>query len=237
MPMGVNGISSMATRRILAALSAEYQRKTGIELAIEATGGVDAAKRLRAGEAFDVVVLAEDAMKRLAADGVVVPELSVAFAGSPMAMAIPAGGPRPAQLDEAAVKAMVLSARAVGFSTGPSGVHIQNVFKAWNIDQQIAGKIVQAPPGVPVAALIARGEVDLGFQQLSELLDEPGIDILRDLPAAVQSVTTFVAGVCARSANPSAAADAVRALTSRDADGIKYRFGMEPPVADADRPL
>src|SRR5689334_15359245 len=104
MSVTVTGISSMATRQILSELAATYQQATGHVVSIESVGGVDAAKRIRAGEAFDLAVLASDALRQLEADGALVGGSIVEIAESPMAMAVRAGATRPEMLDEAAVR-------------------------------------------------------------------------------------------------------------------------------------
>lgn len=224
----VTGISSMATRQILAELTGAYEKKTGQSVAIESVGGVDAAKRVRAGEAFDIVVLAEDAMKQLEADGFLKPGSRVGFAKSAMAVAIRAKAERPDLTSEASLKAAVLAARSIGYSTGPSGNHLLGLLKTWNIDQTVAERLVKAPPGIPVGTLVARGEAELGFQQLSEFLDVPGIEIAGPLPAGAQSVTTFACTVCAKATNEAGARELINYLTSAEAEASKRRLGMEP---------
>jgi molybdate transport system substrate-binding protein len=224
----MTGISSMATRQILTELGNAYQQKTGQSVAIESVGGVDAAKRVRAGEAFDIVVLADDAMKQLEADGFLKPGSRTGFAKSAMAVAIRAGAQRPDLSNEATLKAAVLAAKTIGYSTGPSGTHVLNLLKAWGIEQAVAARLVKASPGIPVGTLVARGEAELGFQQLSEFLDVPGIEIAGPLPAEVQSVTLFACGVCTRASNEAGARELIAYLASRDAEAPKRRQGMEP---------
>src|SRR5262245_17369030 len=101
MAADIIGISSMATRQILAELSGAYQSKTGRSVAIESVGGVDAAKRIRAGEKFDIVVLADNAMKRLEADGFLKAGSGAGFAESSIAVAVRAGTKRPDLASEA----------------------------------------------------------------------------------------------------------------------------------------
>ena len=228
MPAHVTGISSMATRQILTELGNAYQQKTGQTVAIESVGGVDAAKRVRAGEAFDIVVLADDAMKQLEADGFLKAGSRTGFAKSAMAVAIRAGAKRPNLSNEASLKAAVLAARTIGYSTGPSGTHVLNLLKTWGIEQAVADRLVKAPPGIPVGTLVARGEAELGFQQLSEFLDVPGIEVAGPLPPEVQSVTLFACGVCAHASNEAGARELITYLTSRDAEAPKRRQGMEP---------
>jgi molybdate transport system substrate-binding protein len=228
MAASVTGISSMATRQILAELTGAYQKKTGHPVAIESVGGVDAAKRLRAGETFDVVVLADDAMKQLEADGVLKAGSRVGFAKSGMAVAVRTKAERPDLSSEASLRNAVLAARSIGYSTGPSGNHLLGLLKKWNIDQAVAERLVKAPPGIPVGALVARGEAELGFQQLSEFLDVPGIEIAGPLPPEIQSVTLFVCAVGAKAANEAGARDLIGFLASAEAEAPKRRQGMEP---------
>jgi molybdate transport system substrate-binding protein len=225
----LTGIGSMATRQVLAELVARYRVATGRAVAIEATGGVDAAKRVRAGEAFDLVVLAADVLATLEAEGHIVAGSRVAFVRSPMAMAVRTGEQRPDITSEAALRAALLSARSIGYSTGPSGTHLLAVLKSWGLDAAAEpGRLVQAKPGIPVVKLVANGEAAIGVQQLSELLGAPGIDIVGILPAPVQSVTTFSIGVGVRSAEVEAARDVIAYVNAVEAILVKQRFGMKP---------
>jgi molybdate transport system substrate-binding protein len=224
----ITGISSMATRLLLAELTALFQRQTGTVVAIDSTGGVDAAKRVLAGEPFDVVVLALDAIDKLIAAGCVLVGSRVAVVHSGVAVAVRAGAPHPDIGSEEAVRQAVLAARSLGYSTGPSGVMLARLFERWGIAELIAGRLVQAPPGVPVGTLVARGEVELGFQQLSELMHLEGIDVLGPLPPAIQITSTFCAGICATTAQAEAARALLDFLASPASADIKRRHGMEP---------
>lgn len=224
----VRGISSMATRQVLAELVDGFAQQSGIHVAIESVGGVDAAKRVQAGEAFDVVILASDAIARLLAAGQLLPGSQVDWVQSGVAVAVPAGAPLPDLRTEDAVRQAVLAAPSISLSTGPSGVALSQLFARWGIADQIAPRMVQAPPGVPVGALVARGEVALGFQQLSELLHVPGITIAGPLPAAIQITTTFSAGVGAQSPQTDAARALLAYLASPQAADAKRRQGMAP---------
>ena len=228
MTASLTGISSMATRQVLAELVAAFEQRCGSAVAIESVGGVDAARRVQAGEPFDVVVLASDAVDRLIGSGHVVPGSRVDLVRSPVAIAVRTGAPHPDVGTEAALRQAVLAARSVGYSTGPSGTHLAALFGRWGIADRIRERIVQPPPGVPVGRLVARGEVELGFQQLSELMHLDGIDVLGTLPPGAEFITTFSAGLCTTSARP----DDVRAMldymTSPEAAEAKRRHGMEP---------
>ena len=224
----LSGISSMATRQLLAELAADYARHSGRVLTILSVGGVDAAKRVQAGEAFDVVVLASDAIDKLIASGHLVAGSKVDLVRSPVAIAVRAGAPQPDIGSEEAVKRAVLAARSLSCSTGPSGVFLATLFERWGITQAIASRLVQAPPGVPVGTLVARGEVELGFQQLSELMHLDGISVIGTLPPAIEFITTFSAALCAGSAQAEAVREMLQFMAAPEAAAAKRRQGMEP---------
>ena len=224
----ITGISSMAVRQVLAELADAYAQHSGQSVSIESVGGVDALRRVREGEAFDVVVLAADAIEQLAAVGRVDPASRIDLARSGVAIAVAAGAPRPDIASESALRDAVLRARTIGYSTGPSGAHLVRLFKRWGIADAIAPRIVQASPGIPVGTLVVRGEVELGFQQLSELLHMPGLDVVGPLPAEIQVVTVFSAAVCTASSRAAAARKLLSFLASAQADAAKRRHGMEP---------
>lgn len=218
----------MATRQVLADLVSAYEQRSGVQVQIESVGGVDAAKRVMADEPFDLVVLASDAIDKLLAAGKLVAGSKMDLVHSGVAVAVRAGAARPDIGSEDAVRNAVLAARSLSYSTGPSGVALARLFERWGIAGQIQDRIVQAPPGVPVGTLVARGEVELGFQQLSELLHVEGIELLGALPAEIQIVTTFSAGVCASATQPGAARELIAFMASPAAAEAKRRQGMDP---------
>lgn len=219
-------LSSMATRELLAELAAAYSRDQAQAVHTEATGGVDAAKRVQAGEAVDMVVLASNAIDKLIADGKLQPG-RVDLVKSGVAIAVRKGAARHDVNNEAAVKRAVLAAQSVSYSTGPSGTYLQGLFERWGIYEQIKNKIVIPPPGVPVGSLVAKGEVELGFQQLSELMNLAGIDVLGPLPPAIQTLTIFSGGVSMTSAQPEAARRVLDYMASPATGDVKRRHGME----------
>jgi molybdate transport system substrate-binding protein len=222
-------ISSMATKALLADLVNSFsQQHPDILMQVTSVGGVDAARRVQAGESFDIVALASDAIEQLAAGGFVVANTRVDMVRSAVAVAVPAGAPVPDISTEAALKTAVLAAPTLGYSTGPSGVQLAKLFERWGIAQQIAPRIVTPPPGVPVGSLLARGEVALGFQQLSELMGVPGIQIIGGLPEAVQIVTTFSAARSAVSTQSAAVQAFLRFVTSPATAETQQRHGMVP---------
>jgi molybdate transport system substrate-binding protein len=223
----LQGISSMATRQLLAELVPAYRERTGRPVAVESVGGVDAARRVAAGEPFDFVVLASDAIDKLLSSGHALAGSRIDLAVSGVAVAVKSGAARPDISSEPALKRAVLAAATVGYSTGPSGVALLKLFERWGVAQELQGRLVQAPPGVPVGALVARGDVALGFQQLSELIHLEGITVLGPMPQPVQIDTTFAAAVCAASRQPEAARELLAFLASPEAAGAKHRNGMD----------
>ncbi len=218
----------MATRQLLANLVAAYQQKVDRTINIESVGGVDAAKRVQAGEPFDVVILAADAIDKLIAAGRIDIDSKVDLVHSGVAVAVRAGAIQPDISSEEAVRQAVLAARTLSYSTGPSGVALAKLFERWGIADTIASRIVQAPPGVPVGKLVAQGEVELGFQQLSELIHLEGITVVGPLPANIQITTTFSAGVCTGSTQAQAVRDLLAFMASNQTADAKRRQGMEP---------
>lgn len=209
-------------------LALSFCERTGVVVATESAGGVDAAKRIEAGESFDVVWLASDAMKRLESAHRLIPGSVVPLAHSEVAVAVRAGASLPDIGSGEALRRAIVAAPSIGYSTGPSGVALLQLFERWGITTVVQERLVQVPAGVPVGALIARGDVAIGFQQLSELMGMEGITVVGTMPAPVQIVTTFSAGVCAASPQPEAARALIAYLASPEAVEAKRRHGMQP---------
>lgn len=229
MSTALKGISSMATRQILNELAQAWEAQGGQSIEIESVGGVDAAQRVQAGdEPFDLVFLASNAIDKLQAAGRVLEGSKVNLMLSSTAVAVPAGAALPDIASEEAVRAAVLAAPSVGFSTGPSGVALQKLFERWGIADAIKPRMVQARPGVPVGSMVASGEVALGFQQLSELIHVQGIQIVGALPAAIAIDTVFSAAMVKGAANADEARRLLAFMAAPEAAEAKRRQGMEP---------
>jgi molybdate transport system substrate-binding protein len=220
-------ISSMAPREVLAELAVVCERELAQPLSNSAAGGVEVARRVRGGEAVDIVVLAADAIDGLIAEGTLL-GARVDLCRSGVAIAVAQGAPRPDIGNEAAVRQAVLAARAPGYSTGPSGVYLEKLFARWGILGEIQARLVIAPPGVPVGSLLAQGQCDLAFQQLSELVNLPGIEVVGPLPAAIQLETIFSAGLSVHSRHATAARAVLQFMASPAVAAIKQRHAMQP---------
>lgn len=242
----MKAISSMATRQVLAELQAAAEAAGLPSVEIESVGGVDAAKRVAAGEAFDLVYLAQDALQRLAEAGHVVADTVTPLLLSQVAVAVPAMSPASDDADDAGaaapeehpggvafadaaeMRAALQQATRVGYSTGPSGVALVQMIDDWGLAGELGDRLVQARPGIPVARSLAEREVDLGFQQLSELVGQPGIRILGVLPPDCAIDTVFGGAVATAAPDPAAALEVLRFFASDAAAPIKVARSFAP---------
>ncbi len=220
-------LTSMASRELLRDLAARFEAATSQMVSIEAAGGVEVAKRMRGGEAADVVVLARNAIEGLVQAGALVGSSITDIARSGIAVAVRAGAPCPDVATAESLKRAVMAATSVSFSTGPSGVYLEKIFENWGVLEELRARIVVPPPGVPVGSLLASGTVQLGFQQLSELINLPGIRVVGPLPAAIQLDTIFSGAVACTSTQAEMAGSLLQYLASPEVRDIKPRFGME----------
>ncbi len=192
------------------------------------TGAESIPNRLRRGETADVVIVAAEALDDLIKDGVVVAGSRVDLARSTIAMAVRAGARKPDISSADALKRALLDAQSVAYSASVSGDYLVNeLFPRLGIAGQMAGK-GRRIERERVGAVVARGDAEIGFQQLSELLPVPGIEIVGPLPAEAQRVTIFAAGIATHSAHPDAARAFIRFLASPAAADVVLRSGMEP---------
>lgn len=221
-------ISSMATREVLRELARDYAAATSREVATEAAGGVDVAKRVELGEAFEVVVLASNAIDKLIAERKLLAGTRVDLVRSGVGVAVRAGAPKPDIATEHALLRAVAGAKSVSYSTGPSGTHLEKTFERWGILAQLRPRIVIPPPGVPVGSLVADGRAEIGFQQLSELANVAGVEVVGPLPPPVQTVTIFAGAVAATCRRPDAARELLTFMASPAAAAVKRRHSMEP---------
>jgi len=205
-----------------------FEKATGHKVTTVWSGTEAIARRVAAGEAVDVVLVAAPSVDRLIAAGRLAPGSRTDFAKSGVGVAVRAGLPRPDISSGQALKRSVLAAGSIAYSSGPSGFYLEELFKRMGIADQIAHKVKQPASGVQVADLLARGEADLGFQQVPELLHAKGVDYLGALPPEIQNVTVYAGGVHVAAASPDAAGALLRALAAPQAAPILRRIGMEP---------
>lgn len=222
-------LTSMATKDALDGLVREYSQAATQPIEVESVGGVNAANRVRAGEVLDVIVLADNVIDTLIAEGKVRAGSRYDFASSGVTVCVRAGARKPDLSSADAVRQAVLAAPSVGYSTGPSGVYLEKLFDYWGITDAIKSKLVIAPPGVAVGGLVAEGRAALGFQQMSELIHIKGIDIVCGLPPDIQRRTMFSAGIAVTSQNVMVTRALLNFMLSPAAAATKRKNGMEPP--------
>ncbi len=188
--------------------------------------------RLTRGEAADVVILDGGAADKLASAGLLRADGKVTLARSLIGMVVKSGAPKPNIASVEAFKATLLAAKSIACSDFGSGTYLSTqLFAKLGIAEEVLPKSrrVRGPPsGEPVAAVVARGEAEIGFQQVSELMNVPGTDYVGTIPAELQPGFTF-AGVLTRSAgNADAATALLRFLNSPEADAVKTKAGLMP---------
>ncbi len=184
--------------------------------------------RLQRQEPADVVILASSVLDELIAQGKVVAGSRVDLVRSTIGMAVRAGAPRPDISSVAALTETLLRAKSVAYSASASGIYLSTeLFQRLGIADRVLPKSKNAA-GERVAALVARGEAEIGFQQISELLPEAGIDYVGPLPPEVQRVTVFSAGIVVGAKRPDEAKALIRFLASADAIPVVKKAGLEP---------
>jgi molybdate transport system substrate-binding protein len=184
--------------------------------------------RLARGERTDIVILAREALDRLVEAGRVIAASRVDLVRSRIGMAVRAGMKKPDISTEARFRQVLLNAKSIAYSDSASGVYISTaMFKALGIADQVAGK-AKMIPGTPVGEVVARGDAELGFQQMSELLPVPGIALVGPIPPSVQKITVFAAGVTVTSVVQRAARHLIAYLSSEAAANTIRRSGLDP---------
>ena len=221
-------IASSAFREVYFELVPQFEQMHKQKVVASFSSSPDIMKRAKAGESADLFILASGSVDELIKVGKVVPGSRVDLAKSGVGIAVRAGAPKPDISSSDAVKRALLAAKSIGYSGGASGAYITELFQRMGMADELKPKLRQAPPGVPVGELIARGEVEIGFHQMSELLPVAGIDILGPLPADIQQFTVFSAGVSTGAKTPDAAKELVKFLTAPGTVPLIRKKGMEP---------
>jgi molybdate transport system substrate-binding protein len=189
--------------------------------------------RLARGEPDDVVILARSALDALVASGQVVKGSEVDLVRSQITLAVKAGAPKPDISTGDRFKQALLKAKSIAYSDSASGVYIQTeMYKNMGLEAQLAPKSKMIP-ATPVGIEVAQGRAEFGFQQMSELLPIPGIDIVGPIPAPWQRITVFSAGVAAKAKHPEEAKALIAYLSSEQAWPAIRKAGVEPAAAPA----
>jgi molybdate transport system substrate-binding protein len=221
-------LSSIATREAYLELVPQFERATGHRVTTTWAGTVDIMKRMAAGETYDLVMISSESLDELTRLGNIVSGSRMDMARSGIGIAVRAGAPRPDVSSAEALKRALLAAGSVGYSTGPSGVYLAGLFERMGIADAVKAKTRRAPSGTMIGSIVASGEAEIGFQQVSELVHIKGIDYIGPLPAEVQNVTVFSIGLDARAKEPAAAKALAQFLTAPAALPVIRKHGLEP---------
>jgi molybdate transport system substrate-binding protein len=193
------------------------------------TGENSIPSRLRRGEAVDIVIVADAVLRGFIDDGLIKADSRAPLARSTIGMAVRQGAPKPDISTVEALKRTLLQAKSIAYSASVSGEYLTTeLLQRLGIAGQVLGKCRRIEGGERVGVAIARGEAEIGFQQMSELLPVPGIDHITPLPAEVQKVSVFSAGVAATTSDCAAAHAAIKFLASPQAAPAIAKSGLEP---------
>jgi molybdate transport system substrate-binding protein len=226
----VKVLASGAVKEAAADLFPQFEKTSGNKIAVTWAGTVDIKKKIAAGEAFDLVIVASPEVDALMKEGKFAAGSKVDLVRSSVGVAIKAGLPKPALTSGDDLKKALLAAKSVGYSTGPSGVYMQQLFEKMGIAAEVKAKAKVNGPGIPVASSLRDGSAEIGFQQVSELIHEPGIDFLGPIPADVQSITVFSSAVPAGAKAQVEAKALQKFLTAPAAAPIIKKHGLERVV-------
>ena len=221
-------LSTQATEEAYRELVPQFEQASGHKVATVFTGTLDANKRLAAGESYDLLIMSAPSIDEHIKSGKVAAGSRVDLAKSGVGVGVKAGAPKPDISTTEALKKTLLAAKSIGYSTGPSGVYMIGLFQRLGIADEIKPKLKQTPTGVFVGNIIANGEAEIGFQQVSELSHFAGVDYVGPLPADVQRFTMFSTGIMAGAKEADAAKALVKFITSPNAAAAFKKRGMEP---------
>ncbi len=225
---GLAVVAPNAVKEALVDIASKFEKETGRPVKFTWGGSEAITRRIAEGEVFDVVVSTAPSVGRMVDDGKVDGASRIDFSRSAVGVAARPGLPRPDLSTVDGLRAALLGAQSVAISSGASGRHLEQVFQQLGIAQQLKGRIVQPPSGAQIGEMLARGEADLGFQQVTELMHAKGFVYLGPLPAEVQNYTVWSSAVHVGATQAEAARAFIRALAAGDAAPALRKTGLEP---------
>jgi molybdate transport system substrate-binding protein len=233
----INVMSSAGFKAAYLELVQQFEQKTGHHV-VNAWGPSMGAtpqavpNRIARGEPADVVIGVREALDKLAAEGKIDGKSETDLAKSLIGAAVRAGAPHPDIASLEAFKRALEAAKSIAYSDSASGVYIETVvYPKLGVSDAVKAKS-RAIPADPVAEIVARGDAELGFQQMSELKPVKGVDLLGPIPAEIQKVTTFTAGIATAAKERKAGEALIRFLAAPEAAAAIRRSGMEPAAGE-----
>ena len=221
-------LASGATKEVIDEILPAFEKTSGHKVTIVFTGTANIKKRISAGEVYDLVVVGGPVIDAFIQQGKIAPGSRTDLMKSGVGVAVRAGAPKPDIRSSEALKKTLLAAKSIAYSSGPSGDYVVSLVERMGIADQVKPKMKQVPSGIRIGTMIDNGEAEIGFQQVSELMHDKGIDYLGPLPKEVQKITVFSAGLRAGAKEPGPAKALVKALTGPDAANVIKAHGMEP---------
>lgn len=221
-------IAPNAVKEAVVEIGMRFSKGTDTKVAFTWTGSEAIAKRIGEGEIYDVVLTTSVGIDRLAGAGKLVAKSKTDFSRSAVAAAVRTGVPRPDISTVDGLKKALLDAKSIAISSGASGRYLEALFEKLGVGADIKPKIKQPPSGAQIGDMLAQGQADLGFQQVTELIHAKGFQYLGTLPTEVQNYTVWSAAVHAQAGDPKTAAEFVMALAAPAAIPNLRKTGLEP---------
>jgi molybdate transport system substrate-binding protein len=221
-------LSSIATREAYNELVPQFEKSSGHKVVTTWAGTTAIMQKMAAGERHDLIVISGTEIDELIRQGKIIADSRVNLARCGIGIAIRAGAPKPDVSSADALKRALLAAKTVGYTSGPSGIYMGKLIERMGIADQIKPKFRSVPSGGTIGTIVASGDCEIGFQQVSEIVHIPGVDFAGPLPPEVQHVTVFCCGVQTGSANDVAGRSLASFLSSAGAAAVMKKHGLEP---------
>ena len=225
-------LASAALKAAYLELLPQFEAATGHKVSTAWSSSLVIQKRIASGEDADVVVMADILGKSLTDElikqGKLVAGSPATFAKSGVGVAVRAGAPKPDISSAEALKKSIAAAKSIAYSAGASGTYLASMLVKLGIYDQVKSKVATVKPSEPVGEVVARGDAEIGFHQVSELLPVKGIEFLGPLPADLQNITVYSGGVHTGTKEGAAAGELVKFLTAPTFAPTLKRHGLEP---------
>lgn len=225
----VKVLSSIATKEAYLVLAPQFERASGQKVTTTWAGTVEIMKRIPGGEVHDLIIVSSTELDELIKQGKIAAGSRLDIAKSGIGVAVRVGAPKPDISSAQALKKTLLAAKTVGYTSGPSGVYMAGLVERMGIADEIKAKFRSVPSGGTIGTIVAAGDCEIGFQQVSELVHIKGIDYVGPLPDDIQRITVFSTGIHARATNPDGAEALARFLAAPAADSAVKAAGLERP--------
>jgi len=221
-------LSSIATKEAYLELVPQFEKAAGHTVVTTWSGTTAIMQKMAAGESYDLVMISSTELDELIRQGKIVSGSRVDMAKSGIGVAVRAGAPKPDISSADALKKTLLAAKTVGYTSGPSGVYLGSLVERMGIAADVKAKFRSVPSGGTIGTIVASGDCEIGFQQVSELVHIRGIEYLGELPAEIQNITVFTAAIPSTAANPDGGKALANFLTQPGTAPAKKKHGLHP---------